>query len=214
MKNMVGCLFALGFLGLFGYLIWKNWDIFGFWRLLACGFFNLFLLLVCDWLSYSRKEKDNVVTYNPMEAPQYIGIVLLGGTVTYLFMYLQSLSNISSYDYNFGLFFLGIQVINIVRALTITIRDRNDFIQLSPEGLSYKDNAKEVSFPWVNIKSISFGDARSPGYSVILKGGEKSIIDTPNMNFATKNVIKCLAEIQEYLEKYKAEKQTDEQGED
>ena len=204
MRNPVGCIFALVFLGLLGYLIWKQWDIFGFWRLLACGFFNIFLILVADWLSYSRQEKDNVITYNPMEAPKYIGVVLLGGTIAYLFMHLQSqAANISGYDYNLGLFFLGIQVLNVVSALIKTIRDRNDFILLSPQGLSYKDNTTEVTFPWAEIESVSFAAAKNPGYSILLKNGKRSNIDTPNMNFGTKNVLKCLAEIQAYLKKVK-----------
>ena len=189
MRNMIGCLVSIVYLGLMSYLIWKNWEIFGFWNIIICGFFNVILALLSDWAAYSRAEKDNVITYNPIESPSYTAAFVSAVIVIYLYTILQKSPDLSNYDYNLGLFFLGVSSLNIAIWVYKTIQDRNDFIQISPEELSYKDNLKEGSFKWKNIKSIT----RSADAIMIARGDLGIEIPMQKVPIVQKQIIKlCL----------------------
>lgn len=141
-------LIGAGFL----YLIYKTYSLFGFWTLTWTGFVQLISLIILYNLFGSRKESSGKITYNPKEFPKFIHM-FINFLVGYYLYTIISVTNISQYDYYFGLSYLILLTgLPTLWSIYILFRDRNDFVEIDGNFISYKDNDKTERFEISNIK--------------------------------------------------------------
>jgi uncharacterized membrane protein len=60
----------------FLYLMYKTWDIFGFWTLAWTGILSFISTTYLGNLIGSRTESDGIIKYNPKEWPKFINMML------------------------------------------------------------------------------------------------------------------------------------------
>jgi hypothetical protein len=176
----------------FLYLVYKVWDIFGFWTILWTSFLGGFSTLVLTNLISSRSEAGGSVIYNPQEWPRYLNVAVSLGIGGYLFSLLKK-TEISSYDYQFGLsYLLFLSVLPAVFSLYRLIRDRNDYIEISESSIRYKDNEETGDFPVTDITGV---EVTATGIKLTFSTGTERTIRTPQMNFSTKDTLLAATEI-------------------
>jgi hypothetical protein len=193
--NVVGLVFVALFFVAFSYLLWKTWDIFGFWRIVGTAFINMFAnVFLLNFLGSGRREEGDVVTYNPKELPKFVGLFILLGVGYYLFDYLNGVPDLSGYDRTLGLLYLGLLTfVPAAHLLYRLIRDRNDYISVSTESVWYKDNATEERFALASISNAVISSKR--GIVLSFVDGTDHGIPTKEMNFNTRDVLGVLGEI-------------------
>lgn len=161
------------------YLIYKVWDIFGFWTLVWTGSVELLSSLILWNMIGSRKEKDGIIIYNPKEWPKFIHILVCIFVGVYLYSIISLLDS-SSYDYIFGLSYLIlIAGVPIIISLYRLVRDKNDFVKIYQNRLSFKDNKNEGSLDLLQVKNVNLTK------DIILEFHDqtKQEIKLSNMNF-------------------------------
>ena len=89
----------------FCYLIYKTWDVFGFWTIIWTGLVSVISTLFLGNLIGSRVENNGVITYNPKEFPKFLNI-LVSIAIGYYLYTIISVPTISNYDYIFGMSYL------------------------------------------------------------------------------------------------------------
>ena len=125
----------------FSYLIYKTWIVFGFWTILWTGLASIVAELLFGNLFGSRKESNGTITFNPKEWPKFINITISLGIGYYLYSII-SVPTVEENDYLFGLTYLiALTFLPIIWSLYKLIRDRNDFVQIEGQLLSYRDNS-------------------------------------------------------------------------
>jgi hypothetical protein len=125
----------------FSYLIYKTWIVFGFWTILWTGLASIVAELLFGNLFGSRKESNGTITFNPKEWPKFINIAISLGIGYYLYSII-SVPTVDENDYLFGLIYLiALTCLPIIWSLYKLIRDRNDFVQIEGQILSYRDNS-------------------------------------------------------------------------
>jgi len=87
------------------YLLYKTWNIFGFWTLMCTALISIISTSFLGNLVGSRTENNGVIMYNPKEWPKFLNMLVSLAIGYYLFTKIDNPS-ISSYDYIFGLTYL------------------------------------------------------------------------------------------------------------
>jgi hypothetical protein len=191
-------LLALLLLVAFCYLIYKTWDIFGFWNIILTGIFSLFTGILLSRFARARKEVGDEVIYNPKEFPKIAQIAVSIGICYYLFTVVSS-KNISSYEYTFGLIYIFLLTgLPIVISFIKIIRDRNDFVSVSDTVVRYKDNSDTGEIKIDQIQTCSYS---KKGMLIELKDGSSRLIELQNMNFSSVDIFSLVNEIDKYLPK-------------
>jgi hypothetical protein len=185
----------------FCYLIYKTWDIFGFWTLTWTGLLSIISTTLLGNLIGSRAENNGMIIYNPKEWPKFLNMLVSLAIGYYLFTIISNPS-ISSYDYTFGLAYLILlTAIPILIAIFKLIRDRNDFISIDGDILKYKDNNETGEFKFTDIANVEL----SKGIKLTFKDEKILTIKTGNMNFNSKDLLSVFNEIKSKLPEEKKE---------
>jgi hypothetical protein len=191
---ITGILSVLLFVG-FSYLLWKSWDIFGFWTLMWTGLVQFFFSLFFFQLIGSRVEKAGVITYNPKEWPKLVAILISLVIGYYLYTRLDGVEP-NSYDYFFGFsYLLLLTFYPLFKSLYRLIRDRNDFVKLDDRSISYKDNRDTGRYDISTIKSVSG--------AITLTFNDDTTHEIPlkNMNFNAKDILSLCADLEKRIPK-------------
>ena len=179
----------------FCYLIYKTWDIFGFWTLAWTGLLSIISTTLLGNLIGSRAENNGMIIYNPKEWPKFLNMLVSLAIGYYLFTIISNPS-ISSYDYTFGLAYLILlTAIPILIAIFKLIRDRNDFISIDGDILKYKHNNETGEFKFTDIANVEL----SKGIKLTFKDEKILTIETGNMNFNSKDLLSVFNEIKSKL---------------
>ena len=179
----------------FCYLIYKTWDIFGFWTLAWTGLLSIISTTLLGNLIGSRAENNGMIIYNPKEWPKFLNMLVSLAIGYYLFTIISNPS-VSSYDYTFGLAYLILlTAIPILIAIFKLIRDRNDFISIDGDILKYKDNNEIGEFKFTDIANVEL----SKGIKLTFKDEKILTIKTGNMNFNSKDLLSVFNEIKSKL---------------
>ena len=173
------------------YLIYKTYDIFGFWTLVWTGLLSIISTFYLGHLIGSRHESNGVITYNPKELPKFLSLSVSTAIGYYLYTIID-VPTISKYDYIFGLTYLilltAIPILFIIYKL---IRDRNDFIVIDGDNLKYRDNDDVGDFKFTDIAHVEI----SGGIKLTFKDSKVVIIQTGSMNFNGKDLLNVYSEI-------------------
>lgn len=179
-------LILLAMLGLLGYYLYFLWGVFGFWRLTVAGLLTGVLFVSLLYLSKRKHIDGDTITYNPRELPLFLAIVVMGALNYYLYSYLTMRFNqaeITDVEHAFGIVYLVFQSLPLLRSLVAFIRDRNDFIQFSPEGFEYKDNHLGDLYPWSSIAGLQTRRTKKRFFAELrLTNGTCIIIHLDQMN--------------------------------
>ena len=179
------------------YLIYKTWNIFGFWTLMWTGFLSVISTALLGNLVGSRVENNGVIIYNPKEWPKFLNM-LVSLVIGYYLYTIISHPSISSYDYTFGMAYLILLTgIPIIIAIFKLIRDRNDFISIDGVFLKYKDNDEIGEFKFTDIANVEL----YKGIKLTFKDDKILTIKTNNMNFNAKDLLSAYNEIKAKLQK-------------
>jgi hypothetical protein len=198
--GILGFLLGIGFL----YLIYKTWDIFGFWTLTWTGILSLISTVYLGNLIGSRTENNGVITYNPKELPKFLNM-LVSAAIGYYLYTIINVPGISDYNYTFGLVYLILlTAVPILFAIYKLIRDRNDFIVIDGNNLKYRDNDENGDFKFTDIAAAEI----SGGIKLTFKDDKIVTIKTDNMNFNAKDLLSVFAEIKAKLPEEKKEEAT------
>lgn len=179
----------------FCYLLYKVWNIFGFWTLMWTGSLSTIVSVWLGQLIGSRVEKNGVITYNPKEWPKLINILLSIAIGYYLYTIINN-PNILRSDRNFGIaYLLLLTAIPIIIAIYKIIRDRNDFISIDGNILKYKDNDEIGEFEITSLANVEL----SGGIKLTFKDNTSVVIKTGNMNFNAKDLVNAFNDIKAQL---------------
>lgn len=179
----------------FCYLLYKVWNIFGFWTLMWTGSLSTIVSVWLGQLIGSRVEKNGVITYNPKEWPKLISIFSSIAIGYYLYTIINN-PNILSSDRNFGIaYLLLLTAIPIISAIYKIIRDRNDFISIDGNVLKYKDNLEIGEFEITSLANVEL----SGGIKLTFKDNTSVVIKTGNMNFNAKDLVNAFNDIKAQL---------------
>jgi hypothetical protein len=190
----------------FCYLIYKTWDVFGFWNLMWTGLVSIISTIFLGNLIGSRVENNGVITYNPKELPKFLNM-LVSMAIGYYLYTIISVPTISNYDYIFGMSYLILLTsIPILFAIYKLIRDRNDFIIIDGNNLKYRDNDEIGDFKFTDIANTEI----SGGIKITFKDSKIVTIKTGNMNFNGKDLLSVYSEIKAKLPVEQKEEKSDE----
>ena len=185
----------------FCYLLYKTWNIFGFWTLSFTGLISIISTIFLGNLVGSRAENNGVIMYNPKEWPKFLNMLVSLAIGYYLFTKIDNPS-ISSYDYIFGLSYLILlSLIPILISIFKLIRDRNDYISIDGDSLKYKDNNETGEFKFSDIATAEI----SSGIKLTFKDDTTLTIKTDNMNFNAKDLLCAYNDILAKLPEVKKE---------
>ena len=188
------------------YLIYKTWNIFGFWTMAWTGGLELFSAALLDQLIGSRTVKNGLIVYNPEEWPKFLNMLVSLAIGLYLFTILNNLE-ISSYDYTFGLSYLILlAALPICYSIFKLFRDRNDFISIDNYTVKYGDNNEKGEFKFTDIAKVEI----SKGIKLTFKNDKVLTIKTDNMNFNKSDMLKAYIDIKAKLPEEKAEAKSNE----
>ena len=173
------------------YLIYKTYDVFGFWTLVWTGLVSIISNFSLGHFIGSRRESNGVITYNPKELPKFLNI-LVSIAIGYDLYTIIDVPTISKYDYIFGMTYLilltAIPILFIIYKL---IRDRNDFIVIDGDNLKYRDNDDIGDLKFADITHVEI----SKGIKLTLKDSKVVTIKTDSMNFNGKDLLNVFSEI-------------------
>ena len=82
-------------------------------------------------------------------------------------------------------------ILPVLIATYTMIRDRNDSITITSSHVSFKDNSKVGEINVADIASVSV----EAGIKLNLTNNSSILIETPKMNFTTKDVLGAVADI-------------------
>lgn len=153
-KVILGVIVVLLMITMFSYLIYKTWVVFGFWTLVWTGIVTTLSGTILGQLIGSRVESDGKIIYNPKEWPKLVNIIICALVGYYLFTIISQ-PNIDKGNYYFGLCYLILlTALPIIWAIYKLFRDRNDFVEIGDNYISYKDNSKTGTFEIAKIDKI------------------------------------------------------------
>lgn len=192
-KAIIAIIAALGFLILacFLYLIYKTWVVFGFWTIVWTGFVNMMASVLLGQLIGSRNESNGRITYNPKEWPKFLNMAICAVIGVYLYSIISK-PNVDRSNYYFGLAYLTLlTALPIVKEVYRLIRDRNDFVEIEGDSISYRDNEKTGKFKFSDIKSVDTGS----DLTLHFNDGSDHKIALSNMNFNAADLVSLTLEI-------------------
>ncbi len=179
----------------FCYLLYKTWDIFGFWTLMWTGLLSTISTVYLGNLIGSRAEKNGVIVYNPKEWPKFLNMFISLAIGYYLYTIINN-PNTSSYDYSFGMAYLILFTFTPIGiAIFKLIRDRNDFISIDVDSIKYRDNDETGEFKFADIATVEMYQ----GIKLTFKDEKTLTIKTGNMNFNAKDLLNAFNDIKAKL---------------
>lgn len=197
----IGIVLILVLVIVFFYLLFKVWTVFGFWTCLWTGLVSTISSFYFDSYFGSRKETPEGILYNPRELPKFFSLVILGSLAYYLYNRLDQ-PGLSQADRTFGIAYLGLtSLLPMLWVLYKLVRDRNDFILITPDLIKYRDNDTRESIPVALIKKVMGG---SNIYLNMTDGTEKTI-PASRMNFGSTDLAGVIADIRNLLPEEKSE---------
>ena len=213
MKALFAGMFGLGiiliFLGGFVYLWLKIWHIFG-WVLVYTFVVSFLAALPAVLVSKSRvvDENEDSITYNPKEWPLYLNLIFGLGVSGYLYQYLVAVPELSDSDYNWGMVYLGFNILSIVTASLNYFANRNDQIVLTPKGITVLDMEMGVdegfSLAWDDISEAKRATLSSE--IVVTARTDKDSPESYSIKLKQMNMqgqeISVFKDIQDYLSRY------------
>jgi hypothetical protein len=150
----LGVIIAVAIVVFFLYIIFKIWTVFGFWTMVWTGLLSTTSGAILGQLIGSRSESDGKIIYNPKEWPKLVHIIICGLIGYYLYTVIAE-SNIEQGDFYFGLCYLILLTgFPMIWAVYTLFRDRNDYIEIDENYISYKDNSKKGKFEIAKINKI------------------------------------------------------------
>jgi len=180
----------------FCFLLYKSWNIFGFWTLAWTGLLSIFSTSLLGNFVGSRVENNGVIMYNPKEWPKVLNILVSVSIGYYLFTIINNSEVISNSDYTFGLAYLILlTAVPILISIFKLVRDRNDFISIDGDQLKYKDNDETGEFKFTDIANVELAN----GLKLTFKDDKTVTIKTSNMNFNAKDLSSVYLEIKAKL---------------
>lgn len=190
---ILGVIFALAIITLFGYLVYKTWVVFGFWTMVWTGVVTTLSGTILGQLIGSRIESAGKIIYNPKEWPKFVNIIICAAVGYYLYTIISA-PNIDKSSYYFGLCYLILlTALPIVWAVYRLFRDRNDFVEIDEKFISYKDNMKTEK---IEISKISKIEGAITFY---FTDETTHNIDLSNMNFNASDISSLTKDIQSRL---------------
>jgi hypothetical protein len=189
----IGIALGLGLL----YLIYLEWQVFGFWNLTWTGLATTLSGVFLGQLIGSRVEIGGMVRYNPKEWPKFINILICVLVGYYLYTII-AVPTVSPSDYKFGMFYLVIlSGVPILWAIFKLFRDRNDFVEIDNISIRYRDNQNSGSIELLKIKSVE-GTA---DLKIDFVDGSAHEIPLSKMNFNTSDRLSLIKDINARLPK-------------
>lgn len=195
---ILGAVVAIAAIGVAIWLFIEVLSVFGFWHLLAAAGITAVTLIIAAMIgskAKSRKEQSGSIIYNPAEWPMYLTMILAFSGSAYLYWILgqrEAEGAITGSEHTFGLAYLVITgILPGANAIRSGFKNRNDFVEISSESVSYNDNGKSESFPLRNIASVE----GTLDITLTMKDGSTSNIPTSDMNFVVSDVADVVADI-------------------
>jgi hypothetical protein len=190
-------LLVVGFL----YLVYKTWNVFGFWTLIWTGLVLLIANISLWQLIGCRKELNNEIIYNPKEWPKLLNALISLCIGSYLFTIIDK-PTVSKFDFIFGLLYILIFIfIPVWISAYNLVYNRKDYISISKTSVKYKDNQEIGEFQIEDIKNVELNMKR---ISLTLINDESHIIKTDQMNFNYKDLRGAVSDIKNRIT-YKSE---------
>lgn len=190
-------IFALALLvALFGYVIYKVWAIFGVWPMILSIVVNLGVGTILTHLIGCKTQTADGYTFNPRELPKYLAIALSALVGFYLYSKLGA-PDLSAYNRNFGLVWIVLVVaLPIAFEAYKLIRDRNDFVKIAGQQLSYRDNDDQGEISLQQVKEVELVGGN---VKLTLLDGTDRVIQTSQMNFRGRDLIELIGAIKASL---------------
>ena len=201
-KIITIALVGIGYL----FLLYKVWDIFGFWRIVLTNIGLIISGVYLGKLASARRVTENGILYNPKEFPKFINIGLSMAIGYYLYTVLGQ-SQVSSSDFIFGISYLALSVVvPAFYAIYKLIRDRNDFVVISSDALRYQDNSHSGEYRFADIEGCKMEGGT---LKLSLKDGSLEDIALNQMNFNLADMIILKADLDSRMPKPVAEDASD-----
>ena len=187
----------------------KIWHLFG-WVLVYTFIASLLVALPVVILSKSRvvDVSEKSITYNPKEWPLYLNLLFGLGIVGYLYQYLAALPDLSDGDYNWGLAYLGLNILSLVLTSLKYFVNKDDEIVLTPKGIKVLDmelgkGDQGFTLAWSDVSEVK-GESNSQ--VVLTVGTDKDSVKSFPIKLKEMNMLaheaSVLQDIQDYLSKY------------
>ena len=192
----IGLVIGAAAIALFCYLVDEVWAIFGVWPMILSIVINLFAETILGQFIGSKKQTPNGYMFNPQELPKFLAILISLLVGYYLYSQLNS-KELSSYERNFGMFYLVIAIVlPIAKSLYVLFRDRNDYVEIDGEMLKYRNNDDigEISLNLVSQIQVAGSDLK-----LILNGGEEFVLKTSEMNFNASDLLDIISVVNSHL---------------
>jgi hypothetical protein len=193
MKNVSSLLTVLGLalIAFMFYLFYKTFVIFGFWNLLLVFCVTTYFALRFDQMFSSKVVNADKIVFNPKEWPKLVSVLvnILGGGYLGYILFKQQLPTL---DYIYGSLVLSYNAVVAIIVLYRIFRDRNDFVTITNETLSYKDNAKTGEFAFSDVVTFQ------PIFSLlvfILQNGRSHTLKLSEMSFNLQDTVDLTKEI-------------------
>jgi hypothetical protein len=185
MKKLLSVLLVIVLVIIFLYLVYKTWDVFGFWRLIWTGLVLIISNVLLWQLIGCRKETNDIIMYNPKEWPKLLNSVISLCIGSYLFTIIDDPS-VSKFDFIVGILFILIFIlIPVWFAAYNLVYNRKDFISISKTAVQYKDNQEYGDYKTEEIMDVKLSGRR---IELTFKNGESHLIKTDQMNFNYKDL--------------------------
>jgi hypothetical protein len=191
-------LITVGMLVGFAYSVYTLWSVAGFWRITAVFFLSLvggFLIRAkLGGMTVSRSAEG--VKYDPKEWPVLVDVVFQGSLAAYMTWVFAS-KTLTTWELAVAIFFVGIcNVLPLLYRLYRTLRDRNDFVLLGEQELSWRDNDATGRLAFADVTDLKLD---AGGLRVVLgEAGEKTVpVDA--MNFDTVMQLQLLMAVTERI---------------
>lgn len=171
-------------------LVWFIVDIVGFWPIICIFLITTISSFLLNSVG-SRSESDGVITYNPKDWPKFVSILIAACVGYYLYNLMGELKIVEGQANIIWAYITLNSILPVLIATYTMIRDRNDSITITSSHVSFKDNSKVGEINVADIASVSV----EAGIKLNLTNNSSILIETPKMNFTTKDVLGAVADI-------------------
>lgn len=171
-------------------LVWFIVDIVGFWPIICIFLITTISSFLLNSVG-SRSESEGVITYNPKEWPKFVSILIAACVGYYLYNLMGELKILEVQANIIWAYITLNSILPVLIATYTMIRDRNDSITITSSHVSFRDNSKVGEINVTDIASVSV----EAGIKLNLTNNGSVLIETPKMNFTTKDVLGAVADI-------------------
>jgi len=192
MKKLFSILLVLVLVIGFLFLVYKTFNVFGFWTLIWTGLVILIANITLSQLIGCRKELNDEIMYNPKEWPKLLNSLISLCIGAYLFTIIDK-PTVVKFDFIFGLLYILIFIfIPVWIAGYKLVYNRKDFISIGKTTVKYKDNQEIGEYQIGDIKDIELTGNK---IKLTFMNDESQIIKTDEMNFNYKDMKGVVSDI-------------------